>query len=317
MIGPAAKISIIGAGQVGSTIAYSLAMANLGAEIILVNRNQKKARAEALDIAHGTCSETPVKVVEGDFADTKNSDVIILTVGIGPKPGESRLDIVHKNIELFKSIVPQLARYSPDSILLVVANPVDILTYVTLKLSGFNKERVIGSGTVIDTARLRLALRRKYQLPMRYLHTMILGEHGDSQVVIWSQTTMAGTPLEDYLQALDGTKISANDKATIAGQVAKMGIVDILEAKGYTNFGIAACVKRIVKAVLLNENAMLPVTVFANNEYGLNDVCLSLPSIVGSAGIINVMQLPLLPDELHQLKKSAQIIQEVVKQITF
>lgn len=305
---PNAKISIIGAGHVGSTTAFSLAMANLGSEIILVSRNRNKARAEALDIAHGTCSETPVKVFEGDFLDTKDSDIVILTAGVGPKLGESRLDLLHKNIEILQSVVPQIVQYSPNCILLVVSNPVDILTHVAHKISGFDRGKVLGSGTGIDTARLRLLLRRQYQLPLRYVHTLVLGEHGDSQVVAWSQSTVAGTPIEDYLHAT-GAKMTEEDKKAIANQVVKLGIHEILSGKGYTNFGIAACIKRIVKAILLDENAVLPVTVLAQGEYGINDVCLSLPCVVGAAGLINVLQFSLHPEELSGLQASASVLQ--------
>ena len=229
--------------------------------------------------------------------------------------GETRLDVLNKNIVLFKSIIPQIVHYSPDSILVVVSNPVDILTYVTYKLSGFEKEKVIGSGTVIDSARLRLTLRREYNLPLRYLHTMILGEHGDTQVAAWSQTTVTGMRLEDYLQSL-GVSMTDSDKAVLAEKVAKMGIDDIVAGKGYTNFGIAACVKRIIKAIVLNENAMLPVTVVADGEYELKEVCLSLPALVGSAGIANILQLSLPKNELIKLQASASVLKKILEKIT-
>lgn len=310
-----AKISIIGAGFVGSTTAFTLAMANLCAEIVIVSRNRKKARAEALDIAHGTCSETPVKVIDGDYADTKNSDIVIFTAGIGPKVGQTRLDLLHNNVEILKDIIPSIIEYSPNCILLMVSNPVDILTYVAYKLSGLSKERVIGSGTIIDTARLRLLLRRRYELSLSYIHTMVLGEHGDSQVVAWSQTTVAGTHIEDYFK-LKGLTITDNDKKIIADQVCKLGIEEIVSGKGYTNFGIAACVKRIVKSILMDENAVLPITVLATGEYGLNDVCLALPSIVSGSGVADILTVPLYSQELSKLQQSADALAGIIKQLS-
>lgn len=302
------KISIIGAGFVGSTTAYALMMEGLASEIVIVDINKEKAKGEAMDIAHGVSFVKPVSVISGDYKDTKDSDIVIITAGAGPKPGETRLDLINKNYKIFKGIVPEVVKYSPKSILLVVSNPVDVLTYVTYKLSGFPKERVIGSGTVLDTSRFRYLLGEHFNIDVRNVHTYILGEHGDSEIAAWSLTNVAGISVEDYCNNIckgcDG-----NFKKRIPEEV-KNAAYEVLDRKGYTSYAIALAVRRIVEAIIRDEDSILTVSTLLNGEYGIDDIYMGIPSIIGETGIKKVLQVKLSDDEEKQLIESAKVLKE-------
>lgn len=306
-----AKISVIGAGYVGSTTAYALTLQKVASEIILVDTNKDKARAEALDIAHATSALGDISVSPGSYEDTKDSDIVVITAGIGPKYGESRLDIVNKNLKVFKSMVPEIIKYSPNALLLVVSNPVDILTYVTYKLSGFPKSRVLGSGTVLDTLRLKYAIEQKYNLESKDIDTIIIGEHGDSQVALWSQTTIHGIGIDSYFKAMN-KEFQKEIKSEISDEVKKSGY-DILHGKGYTNFGVALAVSRIIRAVIYDENALLPVSSLYTGEYGIEDICLGAPCMVGEIGVRRIFQIPIAKEELTQLETSANSLKSLIK----
>ncbi|WP_423738835.1 L-lactate dehydrogenase [Clostridium cochlearium] len=307
------KISIIGAGFVGATTAYALMMEGLASEIVIVDINKEKSEGEAMDLAHGVSFVKPVNIIAGDYKDTKDSDIVIITAGAGPKPGETRLDLINKNYEIFKGIVPEVVKYSPKSILLVVSNPVDILTYVTYKLSGFPPERVIGSGTVLDTSRFRYLLGEHFKLDVRNVHTYILGEHGDSEIAAWSLTNVAGISVDDYCKDIC-KGCEGNFKNRIPEEV-KNAAYEVLERKGYTSYAIALAVRRIVEAIIRNEDSILTVSTLLRGEYDIHDIYMGIPSIIGETGIKRVLEVKLSEDEEKQLKESAKVLKENLNKI--
>ncbi len=302
------KISIIGAGFVGSTTAYALILEGLASEIVIVDINKDKAVAEAMDLSHGASFVKPVDIKAGDYEDTKDSDIVIITAGVGLKHGETRLDLINKNLKVFKSIIPEVVKYNPNSILLVVSNPVDILTQITYKLSGFPKERVIGSGTVLDTSRFRYMLSEHFKIDARNIHTYIIGEHGDSEIAAWSLTSIAGMNAEQYCDELLGG-CDINFKTTMPKKV-KNAAYEILNRKGYTNYGVAVAIRRIVEAIVRDEKAILTVSSLFTGEYGIEDVYLGIPTVIGKSGMEKILQVPLNDEELKSLKESAEILKE-------
>jgi L-lactate dehydrogenase len=306
------KVSIIGAGFVGSTTAYTLMTSGLVSELVLVDVNKEKAEGEAMDLSHGMPFIRPVKVIAGDYAACEGSSIVIITAGANQKPGETRIDLVRKNTEVFSSIIPQIVQYCSESILLVVTNPVDILTYVTYRLSGFPKERVIGSGTVLDTARFKSLLGEHVGVDARNVHTYILGEHGDTEVATWSITNIAGMSMESYCRTCktcDGTS-----KDELFDDVRKAAY-RVIERKGATYYAVALTVRRIVEAILRDENSILTVSSLVEGKYGLNEVCLSLPSIVNSKGISNVLELELSESEKGALINSGSSLKHIIEQL--
>lgn len=300
------KISIIGAGFVGSTTAYALMLEGLASEIVIVDINKEKAEAEVADLAHGAAFVKAVDVRSGDYPDTSDSDIVIITAGIGPKPGETRLDIINKNLSIFKQIVPEVVNHSPDAILLVVSNPVDILTYITYKLSGLPANRVIGSGTVLDTSRFKYMLSEHFEIDARNIHTYIIGEHGDTEIAAWSLTNIAGMSAEEYCNKMC-SKCDRTFKYTIPDKV-KNAAYEIINKKGYTNYAVALAVRRIVEAVLRDENAILTVSSLFEGEYGINDVYLAIPTVVNRSGARKILEVSLSDDEKDKLKRSAGLI---------
>ncbi|QAA33877.1 L-lactate dehydrogenase [Clostridium manihotivorum] len=302
----ASKISIIGAGFVGSTTAYALMLEGLASEIVIVDINKDKAEAEAMDLAHGAAFVKAIDVRAGDYADTKDSDIVIITAGIGQKPGETRLDIINKNLAVFKQIVPEIVKYSPNAILLVVSNPVDILTYITYKLSGLPQNRVIGSGTVLDTSRFKSMLSDHFEIDPRNIHTYIIGEHGDSEIAAWSLTNIAGMSAEDYCSKTC-EKCDGNFKFTIPEKV-KNAAYEIINKKGYTNYAVGLAVRRIVEAILRDENSILTVSSLFKGQYGIDDVYLAIPTIVNRDGANKILEVPLSQEEQSKLNESAEIL---------
>lgn len=304
------KISIIGAGFVGSTTAYALMNGGLASEIVIVDLNKAKAEGEAMDLSHGSSFVKPVKITAGDYEDTKDSDIVIITAGAASKPGETRLDLINRNLAIFKSIIPEIVKYSPESILLVVSNPVDVLSYITYKLSGFPKERVIGSGTVLDTSRLKYLLGEHFNVDDRNIHTYIMGEHGDSEIVTWSLTSIAGMGVEDYCKS-NCNKCDGNFKYQIHEDV-KNAAYNIIERKGATYYAVGLAVRRIVEAILRDENSILTVSTLMEGAYGIEDVYIGAPSIVGASGVKKVLEVPLSENEAKALKDSAFTLKKVL-----
>lgn len=309
------KVSIIGAGFVGSTTAYALMMEGLASEIVIVDINKEKAVGEVMDLAHGIPFVKPVDILAGDYKDTKDSDIVIITAGAGPKPGETRLDLIDKNYKIFKSMVPEIVKYSPNSILLVVSNPVDILTYVTYKLSGFPPERVIGSGTVLDSSRFRYLLSKHFNVDVRNVHSYILGEHGDSEIAAWSLTNIAGIDVDNYCKCIC-KNCDGNFKMGILDQV-RNAAYEILDRKGYTSYAVALAVVRIVEAILRDENSILTVSTLLKGEYGIEDVYMGVPTVVGDTGAKRILEVNLNEEEKRNLKESSAVLKESLTEIKF
>ena len=302
------KISIIGAGFVGSSTAFALMTAGLASEIVLVDINKDKAEGEAMDLAHGVSFVKPVNITSGDYSSTADSDIIIITAGAAQKPGETRLDLITKNYNIFKGIVPEVVKYSPNSILLVVSNPVDVLTYITYKLSGFPKERVIGSGTVLDTSRFRYMLGQHFGVDVRNIHTYIMGEHGDSEIATWNLTSIAGMGVKEYCKSTC-KNCDGFSKFDIYNDV-KNAAYDVINKKGATYYAVALAVKRIVEAILRDENSILTVSSLLNGEYDIKDIYMGVPTILGANGAKKLLEVPLSNSELEALQKSAKTLKE-------
>lgn len=310
-----AKISIVGAGFVGSTTAFAIMNAGIASEIVIVDINKEKAEGEAMDLSHGVSFVRPVSICSGNYEDTKDSDIIIITAGVNQKPGETRIDIVEKNIKVFKDIVPPLVKFSPNAILLVVSNPVDILTYITYKVSGLPKERVIGSGTVLDTSRLRYLLSEHFNVDTRNIHTYIMGEHGDSEIATWSLTNIAGMTVEEYCSRACGA-CDGSFKYTIHENVRKAAY-EVINRKGATYYAVALAISRIVEAILRDENSILTVSTLLSGQFGIDGLYLGVPSIVGERGVKKILEVPLNKEELSKLQASADTLKAVLDKFSF
>lgn len=307
------KIGIIGLGNVGASIAYTLALSKDFNEIVLVDSNKDKAEGEALDISHGLPFLRPMKIVSGSYDDIMDAKIIIITAGAAQKEGETRLDLVNKNVAIFKSIIPEIKNRDYKGILLIVSNPVDILTYVTLKLSSFPKNRVIGSGTVLDSARLKYKLGEHLNVDSRSIHAFIVGEHGDSEIVLWSQANVSGIPLHKFCE-LRGFFDHDYETSKIALDV-KNSAYEIINKKRATYYGIALSTKRIVDAIINDEKSILPISSYIDDEYGMDDIALSLLSIVGKEGLISHIPIKLSKEEELKLKESYLQLKEVINKL--
>ena len=307
------KAAIIGCGFVGSASAFSLMQSGLFSELVLIDANREKAEGEALDIAHGIPFARQMKIYAGDYDDIMDSAVIIVTAGANQKPEETRLDLVHKNVNIFKSIIPEVAKRDYQGILLIVANPVDILTYTALKLSGMPENRVIGSGTVLDTARLKYRLGEHLSVDSRSVHAFIVGEHGDSEIAVFSSANVSGIPLNRFCEMRGHF---AHDESTrrIAEEV-KNSAYEIIAKKHATYYGIAMSVKRICEAIVRDEKSILPVSSMMCGEHGISDVVLSMPSIVGKDGIETQVPISLSEEEENSLRESADTLKKVIGQL--
>jgi L-lactate dehydrogenase len=305
------KISIIGAGFVGSTTAFALMTSGIVSEIVIVDINKDKAEGEAMDLSHGVSFVRPIEISSGEYADTKDSDIVIITAGVGQKEGETRLSCISKNLKIFKSIIPEVVKFSPNSILLVVSNPVDILTYITYKLSGFPSERVIGSGTVLDTSRFKYLLSKHFEIDARNIHTYIMGEHGDSEIATWSLTSIAGMNVDEYCAICD--KNCAGEMKFDIYKEVKESAYTIIKKKGATYYAVALAIKRIVEAILSNENSILTVSSLLNGEYGINDIYMGVPTVLGRDGVKKILQVKLSEDENSKLLESSKVLKSVIK----
>ncbi len=307
------KAAIVGCGFVGSASAFALMESSLFSEIVLIDADKNKAEGEALDISHGLPFAKPMQLYAGDYKDISDAAVIIVTAGAGQKPGETRLDLVKKNVGIFKSIIPEIAKYNQEGILLVVANPVDILTYVAAKLSGFDENRVFGSGTVLDTARLKHLLGEHLGVDSRSVHAFIIGEHGDSEIAAWSSANVSGIPLNAFCE-MRGHFNHSSAMRKIAEDV-KMSAYEIIEKKKATYYGIAMSVKRICEAIVRDEKSILPISSIQNDSNGLGDVALSMPAIVGKDGVEGLVPIKLSEQEMEALKESARTLRAVIDDV--
>lgn len=307
------KVGIIGTGYVGSTTAFALIVRGLVSELVLIDVDKFKAEGEALDILQATSFTGFVQVYAGDYSDLKDAQIVIISAGPSIKKGESRLELAAKNYVVFQDIVPKIMKYNDNCILLVVTNPVDVLSYITYKLSGLSPNKVIGSGTVLDSQRFRAILSSKLKVDPRNVHAYILGEHGDSQVAAWSMTNIMGITFDDYCM-----KYFDNYKPDIKNEIqtyVRTSAYKIIERKGATNYAVALAIAKIVKSILTNQNSIMTVSTYMENLDGIEDVYLSLPCIVNNHGIEKVI-LPLLSNEENQaLKNSARIIKKYIDEV--
>ncbi len=304
------KVAVIGCGFVGATSAFSLIQTGLFSEMVLIDANAKKAEGEAMDLSHGSAYLTPMNIYAGTYDDIVDAGIIVITAGANQKPNETRLDLVKKNVQIFKSIIPEIKKRNCEGILLIVSNPVDILTEVALKLSGFPSNRVIGSGTVLDTARLKYVLGKHLQVDPRDIHAYIIGEHGDSELVVWSGAQVAGIHINHFCE-LRGHFNHEEAMERLAQEV-RDSAYEIIERKGATYYGVAVAVKRIATAIVKDEHAVLPVSSLMQGEFGLNDLCLSIPTVIGQNGVEKVVDIYLNNDENDKLQSSARALKEVL-----
>lgn len=309
------RVAIVGTGRVGSTFAYTLASAGLVREIVLIDADVQRAEGEAMDIAHAVPFHRPVRIRAGRLEDAAGAVMTVMTAGVAQQPGEDRPALFQRNVEVLRGTIEAVVRANPQGLLLVATNPVDALTYVAWRLSGLPARQVIGSGTVLDSARLRAELSAHYGVDARNVHAYVLGEHGDSEVVAWSSATLGNVKLRDYCD-LTGMACQPGDMDAIAARV-RSAAYEIIRRKGATNFAIASALTRIVEAVVRDEHAVLTVSTLVQGEYGVRDVCLSLPVIIGRSGVQRVLPVPLATAEVESLRRSASVIHALLDGISF
>ena len=307
------KITIIGSGSVGSTIAYTLSVQGICSEIVLIDIAHEKAMGEALDIRQGLPFCNPCSVYAGTYEDAKDSDIVIITSGVARKPGQTRLELAQTNINVLRSIMPQITKYAPDSIYLLVSNPVDILTYVFCKESGIPENRIIGSGTILDTARLRSRLSEYYSISQKNVHAYVFGEHGDSSFVPWSLANVSNVPVENCDESFGqrSDMLPALDLEDVENYVRKTAGV-VIERKGATFYAVSVSVCYICKCILSGIDTTMTISTMMHGEYGIDDVCLSTLAIVGSTGIRGMVKLPMTDAEVNKLKLSADKLKEII-----
>lgn len=308
------KVVVVGAGTVGTTLAYTLQITGVATEIILIDSNHELALGQVMDMNHGLPFVPPVHIYAGAYPDCKDADVIIIAAGARQKPGETRLDLVDRNAQICRSIVDSIMPYTTEALLLLVTNPVDIMTYAVVKHSGLPPRQVIGSGTVLDSARFRYLLSQHCNIDTHNVHAYVIGEHGDSEVLLWSQVRMAGTSLELFCRhcacgraPLDKTEIT---------EAVKNSAYHIIEAKGSTNYGVALAVTNIIEAAIRDENSVLTVSMMLDGEYGINECCLSVPCIINKKGVSRIVEAELDQVEENDLKQSAQILKDICRRVT-
>lgn len=306
------KAAIVGCGFVGSASAFAIMQSGLFSELVMIDADKNRAEGEALDISHGLPFSKPMQIYAGTYEDISDAAVIIVTAGAGQKPGETRLDLVKKNVGIFKSIIPEIAKHNRNGILLIVANPVDILTYAAKKLSGFPSNRVFGSGTVLDSARLKYLLGERLGVDSRSIHAFIIGEHGDSEIAAWSSANVSGVPLHKFCE-MRGHYNHVKAMRDISENV-KNSAYEIIEKKKATYYGIAMSVKRICEAIVRDEKSVLPVSSVQTGEE-INGVALSMPAIVGKHGVEGLVPIELNDKEKAALKESADTLKAVINDV--
>lgn len=307
------KTAIIGCGFVGSATAFCLMQSGMFSEMVLIDADTSRAEGEAMDISHGIPFGSPMKIYAGDYSDIADAAIVIVTAGANQKPDETRLDLVHKNVEIYKSIMSNISEANINGILLIVSNPVDILTYTAMKLSGLPENRILGSGTVLDSARLRYQLGEHLSVDSRSVHAFIIGEHGDSEIAAWSSANVSGILMNTFCE-MRGHYRHEEATAEITERV-KNSAYEIINKKKATYYGIAMSIKRICEAILRNERSILPVSSMLHGEYGISDVVLSLPAIVGRNGIENKVPISLSEAEIKSLMNSAETLKSIINEL--
>ena len=312
------KITVIGAGSVGATIAYTLSNEDIATEIVLIDINKQKAEGEVMDIIQGTCFRDPISIKSGDYEDAKDSNIVIITSGVARKPGQSRLELTQTNVDIIKSIAPNIAKAAPNALYIIVSNPVDIITYVFMKISGIPENQIIGSGTALDTARLRFGLASHFNIAQKNIHAYVFGEHGDSSFIPWTGAYISGAHISEYYEMMKsrGEDIDELDKEAMTEYVHKSG-GKIIANKGATFYAISASVCRLCSMLLSAYNSIVTVSTMMHGEYGLEDVCISTLAIVGPNGVQGKLPVRLTEDEMQKLHASADKLKETIGQIYF
>ena len=310
------KITIIGAGSVGSTIAYTLSGQDIASELVLIDINKEKVKGEVMDIEQGTCFRDPISIVAGDYKDAKDSDIVIITSGIARKPGQTRIELTQTNVNILKEITPEIVKAAPNALYIIVSNPVDIMTYVFTKISGLPENQIIGSGTILDSARLRCGLSEHFQVAQRNIHAYVYGEHGDTSFVPWSAARIAGVNVDDYYEIAEkfGKKIENLDKDAMLTYVQKSG-GQVIANKGATFYAVTRGVCRLCGFLLSASESVTTVSSMMHGEYGIEDVCLSTLALVGPNGIQGKLEMKLTDEEVEKLKASADALKAVIAQI--
>ena len=310
------KITIIGAGSVGSTIAYNLSNNDIDSEIVLIDINKEKVEGEVMDIVQGTSFRDPISIVAGDYEDAKDSDIVIITSGIARKPGQTRIELTQTNVNILKSITPQIVKEAPNALYIIVSNPVDIMTYVFTKISGLPENQIIGSGTLLDTARLRFGLSEHFEVAQKNIHAYVFGEHGDTSFVPWSCADVSGASLDDYAEMMRhlGKEPKPLDKAGMEEYVHKSGGI-VIAKKGATFYAVSVAVCKLCGMLLSAYDSIATVSSVMHGEYGIEDVAISTLTLVGPNGVQGKVPLKLTDEEVAKLQKSANSLKEVISQI--
>ena len=310
------KITIIGAGSVGSTIAYNLSNNDIASEIVLIDLNHAKVEGEVMDIVQGTSFRNPISIVAGDYEDAKDSDIVIITSGIARKPGQTRIELTQTNVNILKSITPQIVKEAPNALYIIVSNPVDIMTYVFTKISGLPENQIIGSGTLLDTARLRFGLSEHFEVAQKNIHAYVFGEHGDTSFVPWSCADVSGASLDDYAEMMRhlGKEPKPLDKAGMEEYVHKSGGI-VIAKKGATFYAVSVAVCKLCGMLLSAYDSIATVSSVMHGEYGIEDVAISTLTLVGPNGVQGKIPLKLTDEEVAKLQKSANSLKEVISQI--
>ena len=307
------RVAIVGVGNVGATFAYALLLSGLAAEIVLIDANHARVEGEAMDLNHALPFTHPTRVWAGNYSDCAGAVVTVLTAGAPQNPGETRLDLIKKNAAIWSQIVPHVVKANPNGILLIATNPVDVLTYAAWKLSGLPAERVIGSGTILDTSRFRYLLSQYFAVDARSVHAYIIGEHGDSEVPVWSSANIAGMRLPQFCQAQQiAYDREAMEKIFLQTRDAAY---QIIERKGATYYAVAAGLMRITQAILRNQRTVLSVSSLIRNYHGLDDVCFSLPTVIDRGGVEQLLRLELDSAEIEKLHRSAEVLRKTIRSL--
>ena len=309
------KAAIVGCGFVGASIAFRFLQQGLFSRLVLLDANQAKAEGEAMDLSDGLPYGAPMEITAGTYDDIADCALIVITAGANQKPGETRLDLIGKNVAILRSVLNEITARDFQGILLVVSNPVDVLTYAAWKISGYPRERVIGSGTVLDTGRLKQLLGEELRVDSRNIHAFIIGEHGDSELAVWSEANVSGLDLEDFCR-IRGQALRPRDMDRLYRRV-RDSAYEIIRRKGVTCYGIAMAVGRIAECIVKDEHAVLPISVVLDGQYGMKGLALSVPSLVGRRGLEEVLEIPLSEGEEYALHASARRMKEAIERVEY
>ena len=310
------KITIIGAGSVGSTIAYTLSNQDIASEIVLIDINKEKVAGEVMDIIQGTCFRDPINIKAGEYEDAKDSNIVIITSGIARKPGQTRIELAQTNVNILKDITPKIVKEAPNALYVIVSNPVDIMTYVFTKISGLPENQVVGSGTILDTARLRCGLAEHFDIAQKNIHAYVFGEHGDTSFIPWTGVYVSGIHVDEYVNVAQhmGKDVKPIDKDEMIEYVRKSGGI-VIAKKGATFYAVSRSVCQLCKTLLASSETVVTVSSMMHGEYGVEDVCLSTLTLVGPKGISGKIPMRMNKEETEKLQASAEALKSVIAQI--